>query len=350
MKKKSYCFVAGQSGGHIIPCIALAEQVIQKQPIAHILFFTTTHTLDRSITRNLTNNYTLISLPITAMTRITPYTFIKMVYHLCIAWGISMYYLMQYTPQSITSTGGICAIPVAIAGYMLRIPIDLYELNVLPGKTISFLSTIARTVYCCFERTLHFLPKAHGRQAVYPLRAIHQRLSTRHNNNATKNILIIGGSQGSLFINNAIKQWLDTEPAKHHFFIMHQTGSIDTTHWQQWYAQRGISATVFSFTDTLHTYYTQADLVICRSGAGSLFEAAYYHIPCITIPLESAHNTHQIHNAFTVAQNNPTLFHVITQSTITNNPTILATYIHTLLPICSHPSIQHAQEKSSSVS
>jgi UDP-N-acetylglucosamine--N-acetylmuramyl-(pentapeptide) pyrophosphoryl-undecaprenol N-acetylglucosamine transferase len=66
---------------------------------------------------------------------------------------------------------------------------------------------------------------------------------------------------------------------------------------------------VFSFCQDLAPHYAAADLIICRSGAGSLFETLFFGKPCITIPLITKNNTHQLSNALTMQEEYDELFH-----------------------------------------
>jgi len=335
MKKvRTHCFVAGQSGGHIIPCITLAQEIITKHPHDHTLFFTTNAPLDMQLSQSLSNSYTHIALPVSSCRGYNPLTYIIWALKLMYAFCVSFYHLAQHRPESITSTGGISTIPVALAAHLLRIPIDLYELNVLPGKTTYFLAPLARTLYCCFARTQNFLPAETCRSAAYPVRFFNEKHYSQAQactelklNPNKKTILIIGGSQGSLFINKMIQNWLTESDNVRNFQIIHQTGAYDTTDWYLLYKQHKITAITFAFSDNMAPYYAASDLVICRSGAGTLFELLYFHIPCITIPLETAHNAHQVHNAFTMAHEYPELFSVLTQDTLAHNSSALASTI-----------------------
>lgn len=334
-QKKIHCFVAGGSGGHIIPCIALAQQKLLHNPHDHILFFTSNKNIDHMITKSLSDSYTVVRLPIMGITHINPFSLFITAISLMQSLYKSTYYLIRMRPISVTSTGGLCTLPVALVAYVLQIPLNIYELNVLPGKTTSFLAAYAQTIYCCFARTIDFLPNRKCQVSTYPIRqSLEKNIHADHHASDKKTILIIGGSQGSIFINQQIKQWIlnqKNSTGLKNIQIIHQTGEHDPIDWKTFYAEQAITATTFSFSQNLEHYYTKADLIICRSGAGSLFEALHYKKPCITIPLELAYNSHQIHNAFSMAQLYPTLFYVATQHALLNNPNLLATMIDTIL-------------------
>jgi len=305
------CYVAGQSGGHIIPCLTLAARVKEEQPQTSIIFFSSNGNMDQTILQgnNIVDHHiqlafsqkrSLLSLPIVGL-------------HLMWALLKSFYLLAYYRPSRIISTGGIVAVPVSIAGWLLRIPIDLYELNATPGKAMKVLAPFATTLYVCFAQAKRYFPQAVLTQ--YPI-----RFDTQTSKLATKfspdrlTIFIQGGSQGSRFLNHQIKMliktYVDSMPPLQ---LIHQTGSDRSVDWELLYKKYEIPAHVFSYDHDVASYYEQANLIICRSGAGALFESLYFQTPCITIPLETKKNTHQLDNAQAIATEYPELFTMIRQ-------------------------------------
>jgi UDP-N-acetylglucosamine--N-acetylmuramyl-(pentapeptide) pyrophosphoryl-undecaprenol N-acetylglucosamine transferase len=114
--------------------------------------------------------------------------------------------------------------------------------------------------------------------------------------------------------------------------IIHQTGSNESTHTlQNFYARNQIQAHVFSYDSALEKYYAVADVIICRSGAGTLFEILACNKKCITIPLESVAQDHQVANALACAQQYPENVRVLRQSDIQKNPSLFAQTITRLL-------------------
>ena len=214
---------------------------------------------------------------------------------------------------------------------MLRIPFEMYELNLIPGKANMLLAPLARTIFICFgassshfkrscslvDYPVRFPMELRKGSQLMALQAI--KLST-----TKKSLLILGGSQGSTFINNAVKQWLIDNPHLHHVVqVIHQTGAHDATNWQEFYASLNIPAITFDYAPNIEYYYIAADLIICRSGAGTLFEIQFFNKRCITLPLETASTNHQIKNAQALADQHPFLFTVIGNSELVKDPTLL---------------------------
>jgi len=326
------CYVAGKSGGHILPALTLARHYKQQNPQAQVLFFSTDCAMDKSLIadQEVVDHYVPLSLGDVPYKKILAYP--RYIWDACASFFTSLRHLRKHRPQSVISTGGYIAIPVCLAAKLLGIPITIFELNVVPGKATLWLAPLAHKLLICFEQTATHLPKYTCTLTPYPLRYSEQ---DKHGNQLTalaemgfsphkKTILLLGGSQGSVFLNKLLHNWLEQVPQLHSTLqIVHQTGSYDTTDWKSLYTAFGIPAIVFDYCDNLQPYYTVADLIISRAGAGTLFETAFFGTCCITIPLETATTAHQTDNAQAMAQQYPGQFIVIRQDDVINNPHVV---------------------------
>lgn len=308
------CYVAGRSGGHMLPALTLARQHKDQYPHAQVLFIATTASLDTKILSHATVIDTSLHLSLGNV----PASWLRRAFYLVQmmrAFVVSLYALKKHKITKVISTGGYVSIPVCFAAYCLRIPIHLYELNVKPGKATQLLAKLAHTIYTCFKTALPYFPNK-AVHAAYPLRytqasAHQERVSHK------KTLLILGGSQGSAFLNESIAAWLESvQPQWRKLHSIHQTGAPDHAAWQTWYADRAITADVFDFRNDIADVYTQADLVICRAGAGTLFELAFFNKRCIVIPLVTAQTAHQVDNALYMAAEYPHLFTLVHQADI----------------------------------
>jgi UDP-N-acetylglucosamine--N-acetylmuramyl-(pentapeptide) pyrophosphoryl-undecaprenol N-acetylglucosamine transferase len=319
--KKTICFVAGHSGGHILPSLTHAKNLVDTGEVTDIIFFSTNAALDKKIISRNSLVAKLVSLSVSGI----PYgrkILLPLFFAQCLlSFFQSLYHLILYRPQAIISMGGLISVPVCCAGWLLRIPIELYELNVEPGKAITFLAYLAQKIYILHPETASYLPAEKCAITEYPLRFSEEaRSASRHDalNNlelspAKKTIFVLGGSQGSLFLNKLIKQWVYAQKDSSYFQIIHQTGEHDTTDWKKFYAERSIHAIVFSYHENLAIFYQAADLVISRAGAGTLAELDFFKKKSLIIPLETARTNHQIYNARAYVTKNPDLFCVIEQ-------------------------------------
>ena len=284
-KPTTLCIVAGGSGGHILPALTLA----QMHSPQHVLFFSSTKAIDSTIAPHVTR--IPLALPPMPGKKLWRYPGYFLSFARCTwqAWQ----HLRATRPSKIISTGGQLGIPVCLAGKLLGIPIEVYELNARPGRAMRVLGKLATRVCYVFDECGKYLPKAE--KVAYPVRFSGGAKQDPHNT-----LLILGGSQGSAEVNQLVKNWIT--PSE--FSIIHQVGAReDMDAWQRFYAERKIPAEVFTYRHDLQECYERATHAIARAGAGTIFELAHFGIPTVLVPLAGA-QSHQVHNAQAIARQN----------------------------------------------
>jgi UDP-N-acetylglucosamine--N-acetylmuramyl-(pentapeptide) pyrophosphoryl-undecaprenol N-acetylglucosamine transferase len=97
---------------------------------------------------------------------------------------------------------------------------------------------------------------------------------------------------------------------------------LDNFDWTTFYQELDVPALTFFYNEHVKDFYNLADLIICRAGAGTIFEVAFFEKPCIVIPLVAHSTSHQVDNAHEIAKQYPHLFTMIEQSTITATSTV----------------------------
>ncbi|MEX0849289.1 MAG: UDP-N-acetylglucosamine--N-acetylmuramyl-(pentapeptide) pyrophosphoryl-undecaprenol N-acetylglucosamine transferase [Candidatus Dependentiae bacterium] len=335
-KKQTICYVAGKSGGHIIPCLTFAREHKEKHPEDNILFFTTETILDIEIVTNSPDINWHIPLPLNNVLLKKWHNIFTAGFNMALTMMKSLFYLIKHRPNKIVCTGGFLAIPVIICARILAIPVQLYELNVEPGRATRFLASWSIDLFTCFEQTQAYLPQKKCIKTSYPIRFFGESAQISQKDALQKllfsperkTICILGGSQGSLEINHLMQQWIVQHPHLHEQIqIIHQTGRQDSFNWKAFYTQHNITHHVFSFSHEMAIYYAAADLIICRSGAGTLFEILFFGKQCITIPLQTPTNNHQVTNALAMQEEYGELFTTITKEQLTHNKQALSHHI-----------------------
>lgn len=322
---KNICIVAGGSGGHITPALVIGKNWKKKNPDQEILFFSNKRKLDQSIVKEENEINKLILLKVENLPGKKIWLYPIFIFTFITAFFKSLYFLYKQRPSKIISTGGIIAIPVCLAGIILRIPIELYELNAIPGKTTKLLASISTDIFVTFEKSKNFFPSAQISQ--YPIRFSEEdkifnkkellfKVNSKFGDNR-KTIFILGGSQGSLLLNNTIKKLVEerTDLSKS-IQVIHQTGSMDKHDWKEFYALYNVPAITFTYHAAVRDFYLLADLVICRGGAGTLFELEFFQSRSIIIPLKNHANDHQVENAIEMVARNPNIFTLYDQDPI----------------------------------
>jgi UDP-N-acetylglucosamine--N-acetylmuramyl-(pentapeptide) pyrophosphoryl-undecaprenol N-acetylglucosamine transferase len=187
----------------------------------------------------------------------------------------------------------------ALFGY----PTMLLEQNALPGMANRLLARVVRAAAVNFESALAFFPRT-GFVAGNPVRpeffpAQNEEANDRFNRpRDAARVLIFGGSQGAHAINVAMVEtapWLAASGIR--LAIAHQTGERDLDLVRDAYQRAGLQARVEAFIYEIDREMKAADVVICRAGATTLAELAASGTPAILVPLPTAADDHQRHNA-----------------------------------------------------
>lgn len=317
-KQKTVCVVGAHSGGHIIPALTLAQEWLLTHKDGNIILITSTHERDRKVAQHFSGITQTLSLTLENVPRKKWWRLPLFSLQAALASIKSIVFLFTHKPDVIISTGGYLTLPIAFAAWLLRIPLDLYELNVVPGKAIHFLSPYARHIYTVFQKTKSYLPhKTQSRCSMihYPLRYTEsdrtKASSSKSKRQGAITIFIVGGSQGSQSLNTLFKRFLEeNRQFMHSIHVIHQTGTADQSRFATWYKQENIPAYVFDYDHNMAPLYQGADVVITRAGAGTLAELAFFEKKSFIMPLKTSTTTHQEENAHEMALLHPTLFTV----------------------------------------
>jgi UDP-N-acetylglucosamine--N-acetylmuramyl-(pentapeptide) pyrophosphoryl-undecaprenol N-acetylglucosamine transferase len=326
--KKYYVYVAGRSGGHIVPALTLIQQLSSD---CHAMIITTTTPLDKHIVHDFSAKnsaacffeYTSINLPNVPRSPIKKVGWLLMV---CYAMFKVMCWFIQKRPEQVISMGGYVSIPVVVAAWLLRIPVMVYELNVVPGRATLFLTRFAKQISICFEYSKKYFASKYQfniKLVRYPIRftSVLSKPEAKKLlgfDDQVSVLLICGGSQGSAFFNNLSEvlaryyQQAGINP----FVVIHQTGVTDVDTVRTIYVSAGIKALVFAYRSDVDICYAAADYAITRAGAGSLFELLFFKVPALIVPLQTATTKHQVDNAKAFVQEYGSEFALLMQDEI----------------------------------
>ncbi len=318
------CLVAAGSGGHIIP--GIMHIVHQRKPQQEVLFFSSENKLDAEIQEKFPFACRTISLAVEPVPGKRFWRYPLFLYRLLSSFFVARRAFLEQRPQEVVSMGGLVSVPVCFAAWWLNIPITLYELNAVPGKAVRWLAPLASRINVCFDKNTFSFDPEKLYQVPYPLRFSQEDILSKQDARTRlglpldkKVILVLGGSQGSQALNDLMMKLLKAYPTfMKNYTIIHQTGSSPAEQSARDYAQQyqlnKVEHTCFEFMPDLAPYYCAADVVICRAGAGTVFELAFFAKKAIYIPLETSAEGHQLENALAMIQKHPDLFCLVRQS------------------------------------
>ncbi len=288
----------GGTGGHLFPGIALAEELLTRAPNRHdVLFVGTEKGIESRVIPQ--SGWKLECIEITGLKNVGFWKFLKG------TWGLpksviqALSILRKYKPDVVVGVGGYASGPVAVAAWVLGIPIGVQEQNAFPGYTNRMLGYFAEVIFTAFPEASRHLPKDKVQMLGTPIR---RKLLDNYLKSTIPhekfNLLVFGGSQGSQILN---KKMMDAVPflknVNDKMCIQHQTGEKDL-HWvQQEYQRFGCLASVTGFIKDMSQAYAQADVIVCRAGATTLSELTVARRAAILVPFAAAADNHQVLNA-----------------------------------------------------
>lgn len=286
----------GGTGGHIFPAIAVAQALKKIDPQAKVIFIGTERGLEKSAVPQA--GFAIRFIKVTGLKGHSPTNKIKALFKLPLALLQSIKILLKEKPDALIGVGGYASGPALIAAFILRIPSAILEPNSVPGFTNRILSPLVKHIFCAFHKTGKHFNKNHLSIVGSPLRE-NFNFSKRWTTNLNPiHLLILGGSQGARALNIAVPKAVAL--LKDHGYnlqILHQTGHADFTSVEQTYKTLDIIADVRPFIEEMGTAYSESNLIVCRSGAGTCAEITAMGLPAILIPFPAAIYDHQTENA-----------------------------------------------------
>jgi len=206
-------------------------------------------------------------------------------------------------PDVLLAMGSYASVGPCSAARLLGVPIVLHEANVIPGRAVRLFSSAAAAVGAGFEETRFHLRKATLQVVGIPLRAelteaasgLPPREAVVH---TPFHLLVVGGSLGAHRLNEVVVETLARlQKTNLKLSVTHLTGTKDEETVREAYAAAHVQADVIAFTKYMAPLYHDADLAICRAGASTCAELAFFGVPALFVPYPSAAMDHQTANA-----------------------------------------------------
>jgi UDP-N-acetylglucosamine--N-acetylmuramyl-(pentapeptide) pyrophosphoryl-undecaprenol N-acetylglucosamine transferase len=198
---------------------------------------------------------------------------------------------------AVFSIGGYVAGPPVMAALVKRIPVVVMEPNAIPGFTNRRIARFVARALVNFPETEAYFPKGRTEVTGVPVRDEFFRIAPKPPA-PTLNVLITGGSQGSRTLNQAARAgWPLFRKSGLSIRIVLQTGRAAHDELHDEFAATGLDGEVTPFITDMPAAFAQADLIVCRSGAGTVSEIAAAGRPSVLVPFPFAADDHQRRNA-----------------------------------------------------
>lgn len=291
---KTLLVMAGGTGGHVFPGLAVADRLKAQGWTIHWL-----GTADRMEAELVpAHGYPISFIDIqgvrgNGIKRLlaAPYRVIKSVLQ-------ARQVLKTIQPDVVLGMGGFASGPGGVAAWLSGIPLLLHEQNAAAGLTNKLLARIARRVLMAFPGA--FAPNARTAVVGNPVRPEVVALPDPQLRSSSDplRLLVVGGSLGARVLNEQVPPAVAAAGVP--IEVRHQCGKGNGEVVAASYAGLGVEAEVSEFIKDMADAYAWADLVVCRAGALTVSEVAAAGVAAIFVPLPHAVDDHQTRNALTL--------------------------------------------------
>jgi len=287
--------MAGGTGGHVFPALALARLLRERSH--EVVWLGTERGLESRLVP--AEGIALERLSVTGLRGKGLLPWLAAPLRLTVALVQALNVMRRHQPLVVVGLGGFVSGPGGVAAWLTRRPLVIHEQNAVAGFTNRCLAYLARVVLEAFPDS--FGREVHARVIGNPVRRDISALSPPRERFAGRSgpmrLLVFGGSQGAARLNAVVPFALARLAGKVAFDVRHQAGERWLEEGRASYARAGVRADVRPFIDDMAEAYAWADLVVCRAGALTVSELAAAGIGAVLVPFPGAVDDHQAHNA-----------------------------------------------------
>ncbi|BBN59110.1 undecaprenyldiphospho-muramoylpentapeptide beta-N-acetylglucosaminyltransferase [Hydrogenovibrio marinus] len=291
---KRILIMAGGTGGHVFPGLALAASFKQKG--IEVAWLGTLGGMEKEWVEKAQIDF--YPIRIKGLRGNGLLGWLKAPINVLKAWMQARQIIKHVRPDVVLGMGGFVCGPGGLAARSLGIDLALHEQNAIVGLTNRWLAPFAKHIITAFPQNqlqgdkvvCLGNPVREGLEAIATV-SVHRPL----------HLLVLGGSRGALALNKTVPQALALMPESKRPVVIHQTGTKTLDEAQRAYQVAGVTAKVVPFIDDMVEAYEHADLVVCRSGALTVSELMASARPAIMIPFPFAVDDHQTANAEVLA-------------------------------------------------
>ena len=295
MSSRPILVMAGGTGGHVYPALAVAGALLAESQ--SVVWLGTHRGIEARVVPAA--GIAMEWVTVQGLRRKGPGAMLLAPFSLLRALFQSLSVMVRHRPAAVLGMGGFVSGPGGVAAWLTRRPLVIHEQNAVAGLTNRLLARLARVVLQAFPGSFSRQKGAVtvGNPVRPEIAAIAEPAERLAGRNGAPRLLVLGGSQGALSLNRTVPEALAQMPAGSRPLVRHQTGSRTASEAAAAYRDAGINAELSEFIDDMADAYAWADLVICRAGALTVAELAAAGLPAIFIPYPAAVDDHQSANA-----------------------------------------------------
>ncbi len=289
---KTALIMAGGTGGHIFPGLAVAEALRTRG--WQVQWLGAPNSMESRLVPP--RGFTLQTIDFSGVRGKGLLTLALLPLRLLKAFWQSIQVIRRVKPDVVVGLGGYISFPAGMMAVLLGKPLVLHEQNSVAGMANKVLATVADKVFTAFPGVL-----SKGEWVGNPLRTEFLQQADPAERFAARsgplNLLVVGGSLGAKALNEIVPQAVALLPLAQRPRIIHQSGEKQIDALRANYAAAGVEATLTPFIDNTAAAFAQADLIVCRAGASTVTEIAAVGAAAVFVPFPSAVDDHQTTNA-----------------------------------------------------
>jgi UDP-N-acetylglucosamine--N-acetylmuramyl-(pentapeptide) pyrophosphoryl-undecaprenol N-acetylglucosamine transferase len=298
---RSVLIMAGGTGGHVFPALAVAA-CLRNRGI-NVEWLGTDKGIESWLVPE--QDIPIHYIHVAGLRGKGWLSLLKAPMQLCRALYQSFKVLRQLQPICVLGMGGFASGPGGLAAWLSGCPLLIHEQNAVAGTTNKLLARIARKVLLGYPITLG---GDKGQHIGNPVRDEIAQLSKSEQPTIASakklRLLVLGGSLGAKPVNEMLPQAIARLVPEQQPQIWHQTGAAHIDSVTEAYRCRGLEVKAEAFINDMAAAYSWADLVLCRAGALTVAELTVAAVASILVPLPHAIDDHQTENARWLADNN----------------------------------------------
>lgn len=301
---RSVLIMAGGTGGHVFPALAVAKYLMAKG--INVEWLGTKQGIEAKLVAEA--NIPIHFIRISGLRGKGIVGIFKSLLQVFGALVQAIKVLNKVKPICILGMGGFVSGPGGLAAWLSRKPLVIHEQNSVAGTTNKLLAKIASRILLGYPIQLG---KKKSRYVGNPVReeiaALPAPSASNHKRSESLRILILGGSLGAKPINDVVPKALQLIDSSKRPVVWHQTGTQHVEAVRSEYKTLDVEGKVEAFIDDVAAAYEWADLVVCRAGALTIAELTAAGVASVLVPLPHAIDDHQTENARWLVDNNAAL-------------------------------------------
>ena len=296
MRNKNILIMAGGTGGHVYPALAVADNLKEKG--FKLFWLGTSKGMETRLVPH--HGYPLLKINVAGVRGKGILRLLLTPLMLMLALFQALMIMIKVRPVVVLGMGGFASGPGGIAAWLMRIPLLIHEQNAVAGLTNRLLAPFADSIMVAFPGVFKESGKLTitgnpVRDEIINMPEPETRLANR--DSSSLKILVLGGSLGAKRINEVVPETLAMLNNNYQFEVKHQCGERHLSNTEAAYKKYNINIEVTPFIDDMANAYGWADIVICRAGALTIAEITACGIGSILIPFPYAVDDHQTENA-----------------------------------------------------